>query len=177
MAPEAVRAASRRDLMLVSATGMLALVLFVGLAIYLQPLDPDVLALQMASSPRRFAEIIHAWSPEHLARYRAHLPVDGLLLLSYGAFGYLLATRTALFAGRGVFVRGVARCLLPLAAVFDATEDLLHAWLTEMPRFGPTWPYAVSAQASTWKWVLLIGYGLLVVRALFDDGATANDSG
>jgi hypothetical protein len=174
-AHEVRRAVSRRDRVLLSATGVAALLLVIGLALYLRPLDPDVLALQTAWSPRRFAEIVHAWPAEHLARFRAHLPVDGLLLLTYGAFGYLLATRTALFAGRGDFGRGMARCMLPLAAGFDAVENLLHAWLTEVPRIGPSWPYAASAFASACKWALLIGYGLLLARALLDAAPDANE--
>jgi len=68
-------------------SGLLALALLAGLAWYLSPLEPGVVALQFAFTPRAFGEIIHFWSPEDLLRYRRHLPVDFLLLAAYGSFG------------------------------------------------------------------------------------------
>lgn len=137
-----------------------------GLAIYLAPLEPGVLALQLAFTPQAFARIIHAWPPEHLARYRAHLPVDGLLLLAYGAFGFLLATRTALFSACRAVLRRLAAWTLPLAATFDALENALHGWLTAEPRFGIPLAYAVAASASAAKWALLLVFGGLVLHGL-----------
>lgn len=147
-------------------TGICAVTLFSGLAIYLAPLEPGILALQLAFTPRAFGSIIHAWPPEHLARYRAHLPVDGLLLLAYGAFGFLLATRTALFSASRAGLGRLAAWTLPLAAAFDAMENVLHAWLTAAPRFGVPLAYAVSASASATKWMLLLVFGGLVLHGL-----------
>ena len=79
-------------------TGLASLVLFTALAWYLAPLEPGVLALQFAFTPRAFAEVIHAWPPEHVHRYRLHLPFDFLLLTAYGTFGHSLAFRSRLFA-------------------------------------------------------------------------------
>ena len=151
---------------LVWLTGIAALVLFAGLAWYLAPLDPGVIALQFAFTPKAFASIVHAWPPEHLLRYRMHLPVDVILLVCYGSFGYLLASRSALFARRSPAARAAAAWALPLAAAFDAAEDALHWWLTEVPRFGATLPYALSAAWSSLKWALLLAYGIAVVYAL-----------
>lgn len=103
-----------------------ACALFGGLAWYLGPLASDVLTLQLAFSPRVFAQVVHAWTPEMLARYRQHLVWDFALLLSYGAFGYLLALRTRLFAPLGPSLGRLATWWLPLAAVCDACEDLLQ---------------------------------------------------
>ena len=44
---------------LVWITGLLALALFAGLAWQLAPLEPGVLALQLAVTPRAFGEIVH----------------------------------------------------------------------------------------------------------------------
>jgi hypothetical protein len=77
------------------ASGLAAVALFAGLAWYLAPLQPNILALQFAFTPLSFARVVHAWPDEHLQRYLAHLRVDTLLLASYAAFGYLLATRGA----------------------------------------------------------------------------------
>jgi len=146
--------------------GLAALTLFAALAWALAPLQPGVVALQLAFTPTAFGRIVHSWSPEHLQRYLAHLPVDGVLLLCYGLFGYLLATRTALFRNGTARRRRTAAWLLPIAALFDAVENLFHAWLASAPRFGVPWAYALSATASSLKWLLLLAFAGLVVQAL-----------
>ena len=105
-------------------SGIAAALLLGGLGWYLSPLEPGILALQMAFTPRAFGAVVHDWPPEHLARFRAHLPVDGLLLLAYGTWGYLFATRGRLLAGAGLAVRRAAAWALPAAASFDAAEDM-----------------------------------------------------
>lgn len=146
--------------------GVAAVVMFAGLAWMLAPLDPGVLTLQFAFTPQAFASVIHGWSPEQLALYRAHLPFDFILLGCYGAFGYLLAARSTLFVSWRPAARTAVRWILPAAAAFDAAENVLHAWLTAMPRFGMTLPYVASALCSTLKWALLCGFALAVARAL-----------
>ena len=147
-------------------SGLSAFALLAGIAWYLAPLQPNILALQLAFSPRAFAEVIHAWSVADLLRYRSHLPYDCLLLACYGAFGYLLASRSALFAAQPAALRNVAMWLLPLAATFDATENAFHWWLTEVPRFDIAWAYGVSAACAAGKWLLLLGFWLAVLYAL-----------
>lgn len=148
------------------ACGALALALLLGLAVYLRPLQPGVLALQLAFTPQAFGEVVHAWPAAHLARYRQHLWIDFALLAAYASFGWLLASRTRLFAMLGPAWRRPARSALPLAALCDATENTLHLWLTEQPRFGLDPVYALSAGAALTKWLLLIGFAILVVVAL-----------
>lgn len=144
----------------------LAVLLFAGLAGYLAPLNPGVLSLQFAATPRAFGAVVHAWPPEHLARYRAHLPVDGLLLLAYGSFGYLLATRSTLLTALRPRMRWAATWALPAAALFDAIENALHWWLTELPRFGVPLAYGLAAAAAGLKWLLIVAFMLLVSHAL-----------
>jgi hypothetical protein len=147
-------------------SGLLVVVLAVVTFWMTAGLQPGVTVLQFAWTPRGFGEIVHVWAPEDLARFRLHLPVDSLLLLAYGSFGWLLATRTALFAALPGHVRGAARFVLPLAAAFDAVENALHAWLTEMPRFGLHGLYLLSTTCSALKWALLFGFAALVLWAL-----------
>ncbi len=149
--------------------GLLVLSLAAGLGWYLWPLKPGALALQLAWTPRAFGEIVHFWSEAELARYRSHLPVDGILLLAYGCFGWLLATRTTLFHGLGRTSRRLATWMLPLAAAFDALENLLHWWLTEVPRFGLPLVYATSAASAWLKWLLIIGFLLICAWAAARD--------
>jgi hypothetical protein len=147
-------------------SGALAAALFIALAWYLAPLDPGVLALQLSFTPRAFARVVHAWPPEGLARYRAHIPFDFVLLAAYGSFGALLATRTAVFARCRPALRRFAPWALPLAALFDGVENALHLWLTEAPRFGMPMAYAVAGTASTLKWLLLLGFAASLADAL-----------
>jgi hypothetical protein len=155
--------------------GLLALVLFVGLTVHLAPLQPGIVSLQLAFTPQAFGAIVHAWPPEHLARYRAHLPVDGLLLVSYAAFGQQFARHAPLFARASLRLRRAAAWCLPLAAVFDAAENGLHAWLTAAPRFDAAGAYLASALCASLKWALMLAFAALVLRAWgcsgADDGA------
>jgi len=148
------------------ASGLAALALFAGLAVFLSPLDPGVVALQFTFTPRAFAAVVHAWPPEDLARYRAHLPVDVALLLAYGTFGRLLAIRTRVFERFGARVRALLAWTMPLAAAFDAAEDAWHAWLTEAPRFGVPQAYAIAGACATAKWALLVAFALAVATTL-----------
>lgn len=151
---------------LVWLCGLTSLLLIIGLACYLAPLQPSVVVLQLSFSPRAFGEVIHTWSPEQLELYRNHFPFDFALLLSYGAFGYLLVTRTHFFSGNFNKRMGFAKWCLPLGAACDALENILHLWLTAVPRFGVPVVYATSASLSLLKWILLVAFGCLVACAL-----------
>jgi hypothetical protein len=147
-------------------SGLAAALLLCALGWYLSPLKPGILALQLAFTPRAFGAVVHAWPPEHLALYRSHLPVDGLLLLAYGTWGYLFATRGRLLASAGAGLRRAATWALPAAAACDAVEDVLHWWLTAEPRFGMPLPHALAATAASCKWLLILVFLGLVVYAL-----------
>jgi hypothetical protein len=137
-------------------------VLAAAIGWWLAPLDPGALALQMGFTGRAFGRVVHAWTIDELARYRAHLAPDTALLLAYGAWGRLLATRCRCFAVLSPGWRRAARWWMPAAAVCDAVENGLHAWLTAVPRLGVTLPYAATALASAMKWLLLLSFALLV---------------
>jgi hypothetical protein len=73
--------------------GAAVFLLFAALAAWLAPLEPGVLQLQFAFTPRAFGTVIHLWSGEDLARYRAHFPWDFLLLAFAIAVLHALARR------------------------------------------------------------------------------------
>lgn len=146
-------------------SGSVALILLVGLAWFLEPLKPGVFALQLAFSPRAFGDIIHLWSVEKLAQYRIHLLVDFGLILAYAVFGYSLASQSRVFSGLTPSWTSFARWCLPVAGVFDVVENLLHWWLTEVPRFDVPLVYAVSASCSLTKWLLLAAFAFLIAYA------------
>ena len=147
-------------------SGVLAAALIIGVFVYLLPLKPGVIALQFAWQPQTFGGIIHLWSEADLARYRSHLPVDFIVLLAYAAFGWLLATRTRLFASLSSRLQRLACLCLPLAAALDALENAFHAWLTEMPRFDADIIYQLSALCAVLKWGLILGFGMLLMWAI-----------
>lgn len=155
---------------------MAALALFAGIAWYLAPLEPSVLALQLSFSPKAFAMVVHAWSPEQLARFRWHLLPDFALLGCYGTFGYLLVSRSALFTQHRPAVRAAALWSLPLAGAFDAAENVLHWWLTATPRFGLEPVYLASGACATLKWLLLLGFALALAHALVRAAAPPGSS-
>lgn len=148
------------------ALGLLAAALFTGLALTLAPLDPGVIQLQFAATPRAFAAIVHAWGSDGLARYRSHFGADFVLLAAYGAWGWVLVQRTAVFAAAGRTARAVGAALLPLAALADAAENTLHLWLTAAPRFGADGIYAAAAAAATLKWAAIAAFGAWCAVAL-----------
>lgn len=146
--------------------GLAALALFIGITAWLAPLDPGIVQLQFAATPKAFGAIVHAWGTEGLERYRAHFPADFALLACYAAFGWRLARRTRAFAPLPARARTIAAWALPAAALADATENALHLWLTAAPRFGTAWPYALAAACAAIKWALLLGFVLLLAGAL-----------
>ncbi len=146
--------------------GAAVLALFAGLAAWLAPLEPGIVPLQLAATPRAFGAIVHAWGPEGLARYRAHFAADFVLLAGYGLLGWRLVQLTALFAALAPRAHTAAAWMLPAAALADAAENLLHLWLTAAPRFGPAWPYGLAAASAAAKWLLLAGFAAALAWAL-----------
>lgn len=143
------------------------MLLFGGLGVYLAPLQPSVVALQHTFTPDAFAQVLQAWGPEGVQRFRNHLAVDGLLLLSYGAVGYLAVACTLFFEPLATWLplRWVA-LLLPLAALCDAGENLLHWELTGNAALaapaGAAW-YLAAGLCAAFKWV---GIGVFALAAL-----------
>ncbi len=140
--------------------------LFGGLGIYLAPLQPSVVALQFTFTPEAFAQVLQAWGPEGVQRFRTHLPVDGFLLLSYGAAGYLAVARTRFFEPLATWLplRWLA-LLLPMAAVCDAGENLLHWGLTGRDALAApavtAW-YLAAGLCAAFKWA---GIGVFALAA------------
>ncbi|MDT7515675.1 hypothetical protein [Rhodoferax mekongensis] len=140
-----------------------------GFAVYLAPLQPSVVALQLTFTPDAFARVLQAWGPEGVQRFRHHLPIDGLLLCSYGAAGYLAVARTRFFESLKslLHIHGLA-LLLPAAAALDAAENLLH-WVLTGADAGVTpasaaWYLAAGICASL-KWAGIAAFAFATVLA------------
>ena len=141
----------------ISRLSAVCFVLLSGMGWYLLPLQPNMVALQtFVFTPEAFHAILNAWGPEGVQRFRNHLPVDGLFLMGYGTLGYLLALDTELFFRCSGAARNAVALLLPLAAAFDAVENLLQWRLSalQVPA-EPLW-YLLSGSASMLKWLLIV---------------------
>lgn len=141
-----------------------AALLLVELAL-LWPLDPSFMRLQLAFTPRAFGQVVHAWGDAGLRTYRDHLPLDWVLLACYAGIGPYIVARAGCLATVSAGWRRAAFWLLPLAATFDAGENLLHAWLTELPRLGVTLPYLLAGTCSMLKFGLIGAFVALLAWA------------
>jgi hypothetical protein len=141
----------------IAILALVCTVLLAGMGVYLLPLQPNMVALQtLVFTPAEFNAILNAWGPQGVVRFRNHLPVDGFFLLCYGALGYLLTLHTGLFSQWSVVARKAVSLMLPLAAAFDAVENLLQWHLTALQAPAePLW-YLVSGTASMLKWLLIV---------------------
>lgn len=145
--------------------GAAAAALFVAMGVYLRPLRPNIVRIQLTFSESAFRAVHETWSGEARRRFAAHFRVDDLFLVLYGLFGWLLAAEHA--AGHpSVSGAGALAWLLPAAALCDAIENRLHR------RFIATAPGALAAQwfplagaAASAKWLAILAFiALLLAR-------------
>lgn len=147
------------------ALGLASVALFMGLGWYLQPLQPNIVALQFTYSPSAFQTVLDAWGVQGVQRFRLHLVIDDVLLLCYGAFGYLLVRRSAWFRGFSPANQRRVAMLMPLAALCDAVENLLHGYLTGESVAAAPAVYGVAGVAASAKWLCLLLFVLLCAVA------------
>jgi hypothetical protein len=145
--------------------GLVSLTLLVGLGLYLAPLKPNLVALQFTFTLEAFGRVLAAWQPQGVALFRSHLPVDGVLLLCYGRFGYLLAATSPLFSRYTAESRRRLAAVLPLAALADSGENLLHWVLTAEGAASAPWLYALAGASASLKWLGLAVFFAAVLRA------------
>lgn len=140
--------------------GTLALALFVAMASYTTPLRPSIPELQFTYSAQAFQDIVAAWPPDGIARFKKHFLIDFPFLLCYGLLGYSIATRTRLCKWCSPRVRSALAHMLPTAASADAVENLLHFYLVSGTAPFPDTLYVLAGIIALLKWLLI---GLFVV--------------
>lgn len=145
--------------------GFLSLCMMVGFAVFLAPLKPSLVVLQLSFSSAAFTHILQDWGPSGVELFRQHLRVDYFFMLCYGALGYLLATQTELLASRSAQARRVVALLLPVAAAFDVVENLLHGKLLDLEASHPESMYRLAGAMASSKWALIALFVVLMVRA------------
>jgi len=151
----------------VRATGVAALLLFIALAVYLLPLQPNIVALQFAFHTEAFRTILDQWQPAGVALFRSHLPADCVLLVLYGTFGYLLATRTPVFARYTPAWRQRVAAFMPVGALADAGENILHWTLTGGHLENAALLVPLATACSAVKFAGIVLFGLAVLHARF----------
>lgn len=148
------------------STGIAALVLFAGMQFILAGLDPNIVSLQLSFTPDAFRQVLAAWRQPGIDAYRSHFPFDFAFLLCYGVFGYVGATGTSVFAGFAGKRSTQLRLLLPVAAVFDACENIAHLLMLASDAAITPMAVALSGTFSLLKWLLTIAFAAALGIAL-----------
>lgn len=168
-----------RDRLIVFLSAVLFAASQVNLAVIVAPLHPNILALQLAFTSKAFWHIIELWGVSGLALYRAHFQFDNVHPFIYGAFGFLLVSRTPLFAGARSLVYRAMLLMLPVAGLFDLVENAAHIYLLSQPRGFNSIIIPFSATCSLIKWVLAALFAaavaIQVVRKLWTKLAMRQD--
>jgi hypothetical protein len=141
---------------------MASAVLLTGLGVYLMPLQPSIVALQFTFSTEAFLAVLQAWKPAGVELFRSHLAVDGVLMLCYGAFGYLLAIRTAVFGRMSSEARHKLSLMMPVAACADAMENILHWLITGNTAEAWLWLVPLASVCASVKFAGIFGFGAAV---------------
>lgn len=143
----------------------LIVVLFVGIGIYLSPLHPSFLCLQFTFNEQSFNNILSEWQRDGVTHYRAHFPADFLLLVSYALFGYRFGIARAAVLSKQLWLRGFLIWSLPVAAMADALENILHLALTGGTVSSSTSVYLLSGIAACIKFVFIGFFFLCLLLA------------
>lgn len=148
----------RKDPLLLWLSGTLALGFFLVMAVHSAPLSPGIPVLQLTFDEAAFKTILTQWGPDGLALFRAHFRIDFLLLISYGAFGYLFVRHGSLFRQLDKTTRHLAGWAMPGAAAMDAIENLLHLQLISEPPAHAPILYLIAGLVATGKWLLIANF-------------------
>lgn len=148
----------RTATLLLWLSGALALGLFIAMAIHSSPLSPGIPALQLTFDETGFKAILAQWGPDGIALFRRHFCIDFPVLVSYGAFGYLLVRYGCLFRTLDKTTRFLSGWAMPGAAGLDASENLLHLQLISEPATHAPALYLISGLVGTGKWLLIANF-------------------
>ena len=134
-----------------------------NLARIIGPLDPSFLAMQFAFSPTRYAEILAAWGPVGIERYRSHFTFDLMHPLIFAAVGWVAARTSPVFEGLSPRAEKTFSWLLPVAAGLDYIENTCQLKLLSVPPGTGEWLIPTSATCATIKWLLAALFTLTFV--------------
>lgn len=140
------------------ALAVLTALLFTAMALYTAPLSPSIPELQCTFTQGRFRDILSAWTPDGVSRFRNHFWIDFPFLLCYGALGYRLVTQTRLFRHFTPTTRRTLTYAMPLAALTDGLENGLHLY-SVLSLTLPAEPFFLLAGIiASVKWLLIAAF-------------------
>lgn len=142
--------------------GLSSLGLLLGLAFYLAPLHPPLLALQFTFSQQAFEAVTAQWGAQGVALFRSHLYPDFALMACYALYGVFTVQGTRLFHMRHV-PPIFWYALMPLAALADVAENSLHLAITAAQAQPQAWWYLAAGVSATLKSVLILFFQLVAV--------------
>ena len=126
------------------------------MAIYTSSLKPSIPSIQLTFSESAFNSVLKEWNPAQVKIFKRHFLIDYPFLICYGLLGYLISSRTGLFAKFATLTRKVLSFSLPTAAVADAAENSLHlAFIYGAGPFNESLYFAAGTVATT-KWLLIV---------------------
>ncbi|MEN9481498.1 MAG: hypothetical protein RLZZ298_2893 [Pseudomonadota bacterium] len=133
-----------------------------NLVLILTQLHPSIFSIQLSFTADAFWRVIEQWGASGLAIYRSHFLFDNVHLFIYGAFGYLVVSKTSLFVSMKPVLYRLIRLMLPVSALFDLAENAAQLYLLSQPPGFHSPLIPVSAVCSVLKWVLVSLFALLV---------------
>ena len=140
----------------IRTVAIVSVLLFAAMAVYTSSLDPSIPAIQLTFTERGFNTILNGWNPSQVEIFKRHFLIDYPFLVCYGWLGYLIATRTSLFARFSKPTSQLLAMCLPVAAVADALENAFHLlFVFGAGLFDPALYFAAGVIASA-KWLLLL---------------------
>ena len=139
-------------------SGALALLLFAAMAIHSAPLSPSIPVIQFTYGEAAFKAVLAQWGPIGIERFRSHFFIDFPFLTSYAVFGYLLARHAVPADTPNNTARTFLTWALPLAAVLDAGENLLHLRFIADGAYPMAGAYLLAGVVATGKWALIAAF-------------------
>jgi hypothetical protein len=130
-------------------------------------LHPNILALQLSFTAESFWHVIDSWGPSGVAIYLSTFAYDTVHPFIYGAFGYLVVSRTALFSNAGDSARSFFLFSLPVAGFFDLLENGAHLHLLAQPPGSGALIVPLSGTCSAIKWGLAVLFALALAIQIF----------
>jgi hypothetical protein len=144
-------------------SGIAALVIIGFTMAKVATLRPMVMALQFSYTADAFRQVLAQWQEPGIAIYRSHFTFDYAFMSCYGLFGYLLARQTTAFDGLRSRWAARAAWAMPIAAVCDGAEDLMHFLLLSSPDRITAATVGISATFTTVKWLHVLVFAAMLV--------------
>jgi hypothetical protein len=157
--------------------GIVTGLLFVSMVTQSASLEPSIPTIQFSFSEASFKSIIAQWQSPGVARFKTHFAFDFPFLLSYGVFGYALAAYTALTGALPAILRSPFTWALPVAALMDASENLLHLYFVQAATVTFQGLYFVAGVVATFKWLLIAAFVIGVLYASVRNGVLSRTKG